>query len=505
MPLPAPSRLPSPLRLLWVQVCLGLALALLPLATRAQNPGPPDGPDRRRIEGYGEAYVAALNSGSEEARLKAIRAIYSSASLAEPGEARISAQMARLLEDMGRLEYHHSDLVAFERGASTSYVLHAYVRQKGGKMWNDLQFRVEPNPPHKINALVFIASVSEPVTLPNGPITDARTLEWLNGYIDTLVARDDLAGSLLLVVGERVLCERAFGYADAARTTKATPDTRFNLGSGDKMFTAVAVAQLAENGLLAFSDPIAKYFPDFPDAAFAQKATVAHLLSHTSGVGEYWTDEYERHSGEIRELRQMLPWVHAAGIDFQPGASFKYSNSNFILAGLIVEKVSGTDYYDYVRQHITGPLGMASTGSYPSDGSVAGLARPLVRDKEGWRLAPLRYRGTSAGGGYSTPRDILAFSRGLLSGKLVKPETFGLLTTAKNKGLQAPFDYGYGFILDEESAGASFGHGGTARGINFAFRTFPETGITFVLFCNQDNGAFDDLRRNTIKLITGKR
>ena len=497
--MPTPGT-PSRPRLLSVLACLGLAL--LPLAARAQKPGDAD---RIRIEGYGEAFVAALNSGSAETRLKTVRAIYSRASLAEPGEARIAGQMERLLGDMGTLEYHHSDLVAFERGASTSYVLHAYVRQKGGKVWNDLQFRLEPDPPHKINALVFIASVTEPVTLPNGYINDPRTLEWLDAYIDKLVARDDLAGSILIVSGHRPLYERAFGYADAARTVKATPETRFNLGSGDKMFTAVAVAQLAEQGLLAYSDPIAKYFPDFPDAAFAKKATIGHLLSHTSGVGEYWTDEYEKHRGEIRELKQMLPWVYAAGTDFQPGTAFEYSNSNFILAGLIVEKVSGTDYYDYVRRHITAPLGMASTGSFPSDGSVAGLARPLVGDKEGWRPAPLGYRGTSAGGGYSTPRDILAFARGLLSGTLVKPETFALLTTKKNGGLQAPFDYGYGFILDEEGAGASFGHGGTARGINFAFRCFPETGITFVLFCNQDNGAFDDLRRNTLKLITGKR
>lgn len=494
-----------------VPLALALALASLSPLGQAWNAGPAPVPeamsevDRLRIEGYGEAFVRALNSGSEEARRAAIRGIYSQASLADPGLERIAAQMARVSEDLGPVEYHHSEYEVFRRGTFVSHVLHTYVRRKGAKAWNDLQFRLEPQAPHRINALAFIASVTEPVTLPNGPITDPATLEWLDSYINKLCAQDDLSGSLLLASGDRILYERAFGFADAGRTAKATPSTRFNLGSGDKMFTAVAVAQLAEKGRLSYRDSLSKYFPDFPDPVFAGKATVAHLLSHTSGVGEYWTEEYERERGTIRDVGQMLPWVYKAGTDFEPGTAFRYSNSNFILAGLIVEKVSGTDYYDYVHKNITGPLGMNDTGSFVSDGSIPGLAQPLTREKNGWHAPDRPFRGTSAGGGYSTPRDILAFSRGLAAGRLVKPDTLHLLTTTQNGGLQAPMEYGYGFILNEEGAGASYGHGGTARGINFAFRYFPQTGLTFTLFSNQDNGAFDDLRRNVLKLITGKR
>lgn len=253
------------------------------------------------------------------------------------------------------------------------------------------------------------------------------------------------------------------------------------------------------------SKTISKYFPDFPDTAFAKKATVHHLLSHTSGVKEYWTDEYEKNWRNIRDNRQMLPWVYKVGTAFEPGTRFEYSNSNFILAGLIVEQVSGLDYYEYVRKHITAPPGMTRTDFYQRSGTVADLAEPLKRGANGWEIVELGARGTAAGGCYSTPREMLKFARGLVGGKLVSRDALAIMTAPRTRDVSPMMDYGYGFEIGSEGRVSSFGHGGIARGTNFEFRYFPAEDLTFIAFNNQNNGAYDDLRKNIVKLITGWR
>jgi CubicO group peptidase (beta-lactamase class C family) len=139
------------------------------------------------------------------------------------------------------------------------------------------------------------------------------------------------------------------------------------------------------------------------------------------------------------------------------------------------------------------------------DGSVANLAEPLKKGAKGWETADHGLRGTSAGGGYSTTREMLKFARGLIAGKLVSKDTLSLLTTSKTRAVTAEIEYGYGFILSHKGNVPSYGHGGTAVGINFEFQYFPQEDLTFVIFCNQDNGAYDDLRKNIVKLITGWR
>lgn len=462
-------------------------------------------PDRKRIENYGALFIRAINDGKPEAQMKAVPEVFSQALIKGVGEARLIGLLAKMRQNYGILEYHHSEVTEFKTGGSISRFMHVYAKTKGAKGWKDFQFRLDDDPPHKIKEMAFIADVSEPIALPNGAISDRSTLEWLNGYIDKLIADNDLSGSVLIAVGDKPIYERSFGYADAKRANKVMPDTRFGMASGSKMFTALAVAQLVEKGKLEYGDSLSKFFPDFPNAAFAKKVTVHHLLSHTSGVNEYWTPEYEKNWQTIRDVKGMLPWVYKVGTDFEPGAKFHYSNSNFILAGLIVERVSGMDYYEYIQKHITDPLGMKQTGFYLRDGKITNLAEPLKRKSSRWEIVELGARGTSAGGCFSTPQELLKFARGLAGSKLVTKDTLALLTASKTRGLDAQTDYGYGFELGNQGQVFSFGHGGIARGTNFAFQYFPAEDVTFIAFNNQDNGAYDDLRKNIVKLITGWR
>jgi CubicO group peptidase (beta-lactamase class C family) len=461
--------------------------------------------DRQRIENYGGLFVRAINADTAEAQTKAVPEVFTQASIQSVGEARLAGLFAKLRRQFGILEYHHSEMMETRFGERVSRILHVYAKAKGAQGWKDFQLRIEDNPSYKIKELAFIAEVAEPIALPNGAITDRNTLDWLDGYIEKLIADNDLSGSVLIAQGDRPIYERAFGFADAKRASKVTPDTRFGMASGSKMFTALAVAQLVEKGKVSYNDPLVKYFPDFPNAALARKATVHHLLSHTSGIKEYWTDEYEKNWQNIRDNKQTLPWVYTAGTAFEPGAQFQYSNSNFILAGLIVEQVSGLDYNEYVRNQITGPLGMTRTDYYVRSGSVSDLAEPLKRGANGWESVELGARGTAAGGCYSTPREMLKFARGLVGGKLVSRDTLAVMTATKTRALNAMMDYGYGFEIGNEGSVHSFGHGGIAGGTNFEFRYFPAGDLTFIAFNNQNNGAYDDLRKNIVKLITGWR
>ncbi|MEZ4703461.1 MAG: serine hydrolase domain-containing protein [Rhodothermales bacterium] len=479
--------------------CFLMLLLVIPIA-RAQTM---TDRDRALATSYGERFVDAINTLFDEERAGVARAIFAEATIEDAGEERLTGLFSRLHEMMGPVTFHHAEVVEVDLGSRISRILHVYVRATTDDAWKDIQLRLAGEPPYKITELGFLADVSEPIYLPNSPVDAPSTLDWLSGYIDALVRDEGLSGAMLIAKGDRVIFERYFGFADSAGTRPVTAGTRFNLGSGNKMFTALAVAHLVEQGRLTFETPIQPFFPEFPGL---DGVTIHHLLSHTSGVAEYWTDAYERAWHAIDRLEDMLPFVLAAGIERPAGEAFSYSNSNFILAGLVVERVTGEDYFDVVRSLIYEPLGMTQSDSYRHGEGTPDRAEALVRLPSGaWARADTPGRGSAAGGGYATPRDMLRFVQGLEAGAIVSSQTLQTLRTSKTTGFEAPFQYGYGFILSRDGDVDSYGHGGTARGVNFELRRFPTPDLTLILFSNRDSGAYDDLKRNTIKLISGDR
>jgi CubicO group peptidase (beta-lactamase class C family) len=462
---------------------------------------------RKQIEDQGRRVVEALNSTDTDLRKRALRETYMPSVLANDGEARMLAQLERVHSDLGNLELHHSEVVEGGSGDERRYALHVYAKAAADGRWRDLQFRLDPAPPHRIQSLVFIADVAEPIYLPNGDLSDPATRAWLDGYVDRLIADNDLAGSLLIARGDEVIFDRSFGYADSARRRPIGPHTRFSMASGGKMFTALCIARLVERGKLRFEDSLSRVAPKLRNEPFARGVTVAQLLSHTSGIGEYWTDDYVRHRAQIRTLTDFLPFVRAAGTKFAPGERFEYSNSNYILAGLVLEAVSGKPYDQVLRDEILKPLGLKDTGLFPYDVRDTLQAMTLRREGKGWAVADRGVRGSSAGGCLTTASDMQRFARALADGKIVSAEMLSTLTTSKTVGLpDVPMSYGYGFILESTPGGvSSYGHAGIAPGMNFELRQFSPGGVTLVAFSNQDNGAYDDLVRNAKKLVTGQR
>jgi len=147
---------------------------------------------------------------------------------------------------------------------------------------------------------------------------------------------------------------------------------------------------------------------------------------------------------------------------------------------------------------------MKDTGPFDTSDASLPLAQALVPQGDGWTVTPRNVRGTAAGGWFSTPRDMLRFVRGLQAGRSVPAPVLADMVSSKTAGLDGE-DWGYGFMLDRQGNVLSYGHGGIAPGVNAEIRFYPSLDTTLIVFSNQDNGAYDDLRKNAARLITGER
>ncbi len=322
----------------------------------------------------------------------------------------------------------------------------------------------------------------------------------LVAHVEELVARDAFSGTVLLAHGDEPLVRAAFGQASKRFDVPMRPDTKLNLGSANKMFTGVAICQLAEAGKLDFSDTVAKHLPDYPNRDVAERVTIHHLLTHTSGMGSYWNEKYDQTWTTLREVADMLPLFVDDELSFEPGARFQYSNAGPIVLGLIVEAISGQSYYDYVREHIYAPAGMENTDCYEMDRPVPNLALGYTKGAPdgspgdgSWRnnLFSHSLRGGPAGGGFSTVDDLLRFSLALQNGDLLSVGMFETLVTGK-VSMGGGVRYAYLFGDEEEGNGVhSYGHNGGAPGISADFAFYPELGYTFAVLSNYDDGALD--------------
>lgn len=271
------------------------------------------------------------------------------------------------------------------------------------------------------------------------------------------------------------------------------------MASGSKMFTAIAILQLAQAGKLSLSDPLIKYLPTFQNQEFARRSTLHQLLTHTAGAGNYWDDAYEKAWDSITKLPQMLPFVMTHLGDTPPG-EFSYSNSGFILLGLVVEAVTSGDYYDYVQKNILTPSGMMSTG-FPTRGEAgadtAVTYAPVMEagmvKKGAYAPVALGVRGSSAGGASTTVDDMLRFADALKAHTLLDRKHMELFTGTHVSYSGPDSWYGYGTILERKDGVFSYGHGGSARGTQFDFRIFPEIDTVMVVMSNYNTIAPNEM------------
>jgi CubicO group peptidase (beta-lactamase class C family) len=345
----------------------------------------------------------------------------------------------------------------------------------------------------KILALDLVA-IPRPAEFPIARLTEGEAIAGLDALLRTKAAEDRFSGAALLAKDGRVLFSGAYGQADRERGISNTLETRFRIGSMNKMFTAVAVLQLVEKRKLALDDPVGKHLRDYPNRDVAAKVTVRHLLTHTGGTGDIFGLEFDRNILTLREHGDYLKLYGSRAPSFEPGTRFEYSNYGFVLLGAIVEAVSGESYYDYVRKNVFLPAGMASTDSLPESEEVPNRSIGYTRPYPGsaW-LQPntdlLPWRGTAAGGGYSTVGDVARFADALTSHELLSPGSTELLLAGKID-LGYGFKYAFGFFDGRDETGNGWvGHGGGAPGMNGDLRIYPKSGYVIAVLSNLDPPA----------------
>jgi CubicO group peptidase (beta-lactamase class C family) len=323
--------------------------------------------------------------------------------------------------------------------------------------------------------------------------------------MNKIAAVDAFSGVLLVAKDGKPVFKKAYGLASKAYNIPNRTDTKFNIASATKMFTAVAVAQLLEQGKLSLTDTVGKFLPDFPNKLVAEKVTVHHLLSHSSGLGDYHGAMYICRKGILREPRDYFPLFADQPLSFAPGERMQYSNAGYVLLGAIIEKASGENYFDYVRGHIFTPVGMPDTDFYETDIDTPNLATGYTNfqdkgeDYFEFHLGPRRNtslyngaRGGSQGGAYSTAEDLLRFSLAVRANKLVSAKTLDLFTTKKyffRKYSAGDINYGYGFEIENAGGKRVIGHGGGDLGISSALRWYPDSDYTMVVLSNYDRGG----------------
>ena len=379
-----------------------------------------------------------------------------------------------------------------ERGSNEIVVI---VRNKLTESWEGLVIELGSESPHRI-ANLYISPARPPSYLePPPPIEEAEIPEMLKAFVEKMVEADVFSGTVLLAKNGRVLFEGAYGLASKRFNVANRIDTKFNLGSMNKMFTSLTITQLVQEGKLSLEDPLSKYLStDWLPTEITEKVKIKHLLTHTSGLGSYFNDTYMKSSKTLfRALDDYKPLVQSETLAFEPGTDWSYSNTGMFLLGVVIEKVTGKSYFAVVRDRIYEPSGMINTDCYEMDRPVPNLAIGYSKERSGegppWTNNYYKHviKGGPAGGGFSTVVDLLRFDQALRSHKLLDPEHTELVWSPKPE-LNSP-EYGFGFGISGGPGNRIVGHSGGFDGISSNLDMYLDSGYTAAVMSNYDRGA----------------
>jgi CubicO group peptidase (beta-lactamase class C family) len=452
-------------------------------------------------------YLKSLNTGDFDIIRRFISEDFSRSSLA-----RISVDERATNDALLYRETQGLDLFSIEQ--STDYLITAITQARLSEAWFRISLEVAPEEPHEITSL-RINLASRPAGAPaNKKLADAEIVREVETYINKLAAADTFSGAVLLAKSGKPLFARAYGIANRRSNAANQIDTLFNIGSMNKMFTAVAIAQLAERGKLSFDDTIAKHILEYPNKDVAKKVKISHLLTHTSGMGDFFNSRLEASRTRLREIEDFIPLFVDEPLSFEPGTRFQYSNAGYIVLGWIVEKVSNQNYFRYVKEHIYKQAGMNNTDAYEAHEDFPNMAvgytqaRPDGRHSLGLRMDNLSLhlvRGTPAGGGFSTVEDLLKFDIALRNYKLLTPKNTAIILAGKVQTDSNPeAKYAFGFRERRVNGSQIVGHGGGFPGINAQLDMYLDSGYTVAVATNYDPPAATVMAEKLCELLTRK-
>ncbi len=391
-----------------------------------------------------------------------------------------------LRRQTGGVDFHSIRTYVPERKGETIVIL----KDRNFSSWQAFTVRFDGSENYLIAGLGF-NTARTPTNVKETSLSEAQFIQMINDLIQKLCEQDVFSGTLLIAKDDKLLLTHACGEASKSFHVPNNPETKFNLGSMNKMFTATAIVQLVEKGKLSYDDPIQKYVDEsWLPKDITSKITIHHLLTHTSGLGSYFNETYWKGSRELyRNVKDFKPLVQGEKPAFEPGTRYRYSNTGMLLLGVVIESVTGESYFDYIRKNIYEPAGMKNSDSYEMDYPVENLAigySPDWKSPYGWQNNLFKHviKGGPAGGGFSTVGDLHRFALALLRAMLVSKESLGKMW--KDYSGES---YGYGFGVVQGPSGKVVGHGGGFDGINSKLDIYLDRGYIVAVLSNYNQAA----------------
>jgi CubicO group peptidase (beta-lactamase class C family) len=337
------------------------------------------------------------------------------------------------------------------------------------------------------HASVLSGALAIAATSTFGQTDGTKLFEQEDVYIGSEAAQHFFRGAVLVGINGRIVFEKAYGMGDEEWGAQNTLNTKFRIASLGKQFTSACVLLLQEGGRLNVHYPISRYLSGLPEAW--QAITVHQLLTHTSGIPNYTS------SPEIAKLnrtgatpQQMIALVADKPLDFKPGTYWSYSNTGYILLGMIIEKVSGQPYANFLQSHIFGPLGMRHSGY--------DRARDITKERaSGYQIVDGHVVNSdfidmsipfSAGGIYSTVEDMYRWNEALAEdGKLLSAESLKQMFTEYPEATHEGQHYGYGVVISRLKFGKLlYYHGGGVEGFSSSIQRYPQERVCIVVLSN---------------------
>jgi len=476
-----------------VSAALIAAASILAFAG-SQRPEPPqalpDTPAGRRVA----AFLAAFNS----AEASQLERFFKESANPESASPRTPAERAVRLQGL-RSETGALKILKVEARSVES--ISVIVEGAAGRLLR-LGFRFVPGPEAWLDGLMLDDASREDLAGPLAAMGLEEALRAFESAVEQAAAADEFSGSVLVARDGKTMLLRAWGLASREFNVPNRPDTKFNLGSINKIFTRISVGQLASKGKLSLDDTLGKHLPDYPNRDAAAKVTIRQLLEMQSGIGDFFGAKFDATpKNRLRRNADFLPLFSAEPLLFEPGSQRRYSNGSYIVLGEIIARASGMDYFDYVRENIFQPAGMTNTDSYEADVPVPNLAEGYTRNWDGTERTsgPRRKniytrpaRGSAAGGGYSTVEDLLRFTQALLADKLLPPAYTDWVLTGAEPAAE-------GRAASRQRGG--LGIAGGAPGINAALELDLETGTTVIAMSNLDPPAAMEIAKKARRFL----
>jgi CubicO group peptidase (beta-lactamase class C family) len=295
--------------------------------------------------------------------------------------------------------------------------------------------------------------------------------------------------SVIVVQNGQVIVRRAYGMADLQRHTRATPETDYRLASVSKQFTAMAVMLLARDGRVRYDQPVREILPELPAATRA--VTLRHLLNHTSGLWDYEDLIPETRTAQLNDRDVLALLTPKDSLYFPAGSAYRYSNSGYVLLGLIVERASGIAFPEFLRARIFTPLGMTATVAHVEGvDTVPHRAYGYSPDTTGFTATDQSVTSATLGDGgiYTNVDDMIRWDRALYGNALVDAATLELATTPPLLPGGAPTEYGFGWFVDTYRGERRWRHTGETSGFRNAIQRYPARRFTVIVLTNRSSG-----------------